>query len=175
MSLGETIRKAREGHQLTQSALAGRVGVTPGFITKLEKDEALPGSDLLLALAGVLDLASEELLKLAENARSEQTGRRIRTRGAAIRQVLRVRGPKQPAPAEAFERERQLTAEQLGRMILDDQELRSAFEHLRTALADPDLKGAVLKTLETFAHQAGRSASIPDRDRTPQSSVMDRR
>src|SRR5260370_33307389 len=100
MSLGETIRKAREGHQLTQSALAQRVGVTPGFITKLEKDEALPGSELLLALAGVLDLTSEELLKLAESARRERSGRRIRPRGASIRDVLGENGPKDAVSAE---------------------------------------------------------------------------
>jgi transcriptional regulator with XRE-family HTH domain len=175
MSLGETIRKAREGHRLTQSALAERVGVTPGFITKLEKDEALPGSELLLALAGVLDLTSEDLLKLAEGARTERTGRRIRTRGAAIRQVLGVGGTQQSAPAEAFEQEPLPRADQLGRMILESPELRTAFEHLRAALADPDLKGAVLKTLETFAHQAGRNHAIPDRDRKNETSRMDRR
>jgi transcriptional regulator with XRE-family HTH domain len=175
MSLGETIRKAREGHQLTQGALAERVGVTSGFITKVEKDEALPGSDLLLALAGVLDVTGEELLRLAEGARSERSSRRIRTRGAAIRQVLGVGGPKQPAPAEAFEQAPGPGAEQLARMILDDPELRSAFEHLRTALADPDLRGAVLKTLETFAYQAGRSRSIPDRGRNEETSERERR
>jgi transcriptional regulator with XRE-family HTH domain len=164
MSLGETIRKAREGHELTQNALAERVGVTPGFITKLEKDEALPGSDLLLALAGILDLRREDLLKLAETARTERSGRRIRTRGALVREVLGVGEAKQRAPGKVFEHEARPLAEQLGQVILGDPELRAAFEHLRVALADADLKGAVLKTLETFAHQAGRSQSIPDRD-----------
>jgi transcriptional regulator with XRE-family HTH domain len=174
MSLGETIRKAREGHQLTQSALAQRVGVTPGFITKLEKGEALPGSELVLALAGVLDLGSGELLHLAESARSERSGRRIRTRGAAIRQVLGVGGPRPPGSAQVSERNPLPRAEQLGRMILDDEELRSAFEHLRAAVADPDLKATVLKTLETFARQSGRSAQTPDRDRRKEAPKTDR-
>jgi len=73
-------------------------------------------------------------------------------------------GPNQPASAQALEQEPLPEAEQLGRMILGDPELRSAFEHLKTALTDADLKGAVLRTLETFAHQAGRSHTIPDRD-----------
>jgi transcriptional regulator with XRE-family HTH domain len=170
MSLGETIRKAREGHRLTQSTLAERVGVTPGFITKLEKDETLPGAELVLALAGVLKLSRDDLLKLAENARSERSGRRIRTRGAAIRMVLGVPAPKESAPPESSGKRPRPDAEQLGRMILDDSELQSAFEHLRAALADPELKDAVLKMLETFARQAGRGGSLRHRDRNTETS-----
>ena len=174
MSLGETIRKAREEHRLTQSALAGRVGVTPGFITKLEKDEALPGTELILALAGVLKLPREDLFKLAETARSERSGRRIRTRGAAFRMGLGVPAPKGSAPPESPGKKPLPGSEQLGRMILDDSELQSAFEHLRAALADPELKGAVLKMLETFARQAGRSGSVRESDRGNEGSRRER-
>src|SRR4051794_41135893 len=97
MSLGETIRMARDRRQLTQNALAERVGVTSGFITKLEKDETLPGNELLLALASVLELDGGDLLELVDRARGERAGRRIRTRGAAIRKVLGVGGPGEPA------------------------------------------------------------------------------
>jgi transcriptional regulator with XRE-family HTH domain len=165
MSLGDTIRKAREQHNLTQSALAERVGVTPGFITKVEKGEALPGAELLLALAGELNLARDELLNMADIVRGERAGQRIRTRGNAIRQVFGVGVPREAASTEALEQGTRPGAEQLGRMIMADQELRSAFENLRTALADPELRNVVLKTLETFARQAGRGPTVSDRGR----------
>src|SRR5262249_2400597 len=54
MTPGSLIRESRESHGLTQTQLAERVGVTPGFITKLEKNEALPGTELTLTLANLL-------------------------------------------------------------------------------------------------------------------------
>jgi transcriptional regulator with XRE-family HTH domain len=165
MSLGDTIRKAREQHNLTQSALAERVGVTPGFITKLEKGEALPGAERLLALAGVLELKADELLNMAAISGGERAGQRIRTRGSVIRQVYGVGVPRDAGSTAGLEQGPRLGAEQLARLIAADQELRLAVEHLRTALDDPELRSVVLKTLETFARQAGRGPTVSDRDR----------
>jgi transcriptional regulator with XRE-family HTH domain len=161
MSLGETIRKAREEHRLTQSALASRVGVTASFITKVETGEALPRAELLVSLSGILDLPAHALLKMADATRVERAGERIRTRGGMFRQTVGVRTPRQPASAASFEKKPQ-TAEQLAQMIQADQELQSAVEHLTTALGDPELRDVVLKTLETFARQAGHGPTIKD-------------
>ena len=62
--------------------------------------------------------------------------------------------PGEPASRGPTEQEPQSEAG-LGDLSSTYRELKSAFEHLRSALAAPDLKGAVLKTLETFALQAG--------------------
>jgi transcriptional regulator with XRE-family HTH domain len=161
MSLGETIRKAREEHGLTQFALASRVGVTASFITKVEKGEALPRAELLVALARVLDLPGHALLKMADATRVERAGERIRTRGGMFRQNFGVRGPSVPTSAASIEKTQPPTAEQLARMIQADRELQSAFEHLTTALGDPELRNVVLKMLETFARQAGQGPMVP--------------
>jgi transcriptional regulator with XRE-family HTH domain len=155
MTLGDLVREARERLGWTQSHLAERVGVTPSFVTKVEKNEALPSYDRLLALANVLVLDSEQLLSLMEQAKQERTEQRIRTRGAAVRGaygLVRTRGG---SPGNAPDTVHPpTTAEQLGREILDNPDLQRAFTFVRAALADPDLKPAVLKTLEAFAQQA---------------------
>ncbi len=147
MTVGDQIREARERLGWTQSALAERVGVTPSYITKVEQDTALPGYELLLQLANVLVLDGERLLAQMERSRQERSGQRIRTRGAGVRNVYGV-GADQEEPRVPT------TAEQLGREVLGDADLRAAFTHLRAALADPELKPVVLKVLETFARQA---------------------
>jgi transcriptional regulator with XRE-family HTH domain len=98
--LGDTIREARERLGWTQAALARQVGATPGFITKLEKNEALPGQELLLALANVLKLDAEPLRGLADRTRQGRAGQRVRTRGAAVRGVVTRRPEDVPPAAE---------------------------------------------------------------------------
>src|SRR5262249_39373162 len=100
MALGEQIRTARERLGSTQAYLAERVGVTPSYVTKLEKDEALPRYDLLVALANVLVLDSERLLALTERSRQERAGERIRTRGGMARGTFGIgAGAADPAGA----------------------------------------------------------------------------
>ena len=85
MTLGTAIRDARERLGWTQSQLAGRIGVTASFITKLEKDEAVPSYDRTLALANVLALDANTLLSLVDQNKEDRGLQRIRTRGASVR------------------------------------------------------------------------------------------
>jgi transcriptional regulator with XRE-family HTH domain len=155
MTFGSTIREARERLGWTQKALAERIGVTPGFITKLENDQALPSLDLVLALANALLVDRDTLLELCNRARQERAGQRIRTRGSAASAILTGGEEEGTLPERARGApEMKNTAEQLGQAILGDEELRLAFSYLRDALADPELKEAVLKSLEAFARLA---------------------
>lgn len=155
MALGDLIREARERLGWTQIDLAARVGVTPSFITKVEKNEALPSYDRLLALGNVLVLDSERLLSLVEHAKQERSLQRLRARGVAVRGAYGLRGEREPSREETSQSVRSsTTAEELAQEILADQDLQTALLNLRAAFAKPDLKTVVLKTLEAFAQQA---------------------
>jgi len=152
-NLGEMIRRARERLGWTQTQLAQRIGVTASFITKVEKDEAVPSYDRLIALGNVLVLETTTLIALSQRKKDERVEQRIRTRGAIARSAYRLEGT---GPALGPEGTARLpnTAEQIGKEILDDPDLQATFNWLRTILANPELKNIVLKTLETFAKQA---------------------
>lgn len=156
MALGDCIRAAREGLGWTQSHLAAQIGVTPSFITRIEKQQALPSFDRLQALAHVLGLDSETLLTRLEEAQQHHAQQRLRARGAAARPAAGgtpapaegAAGPDVPLPAPLS------TAEQFRQEVLADPDFRTAFTWLRLALADPHLKPAVLTTLAAWARQA---------------------
>jgi transcriptional regulator with XRE-family HTH domain len=155
-SIGDTIRQARERLGWTQSQLADKIGVTASFVTKVEKNEAVPSYDRLLALANVLVLDSDRLLDLSEQVKQERIQQRLRTRGAVARSPHWAE-PRGPAAGKVPGSTATNVAEQLGREILDDSDLQLAFTWLRAIFANPELKSAVLKTLEAFARQANKS------------------
>jgi transcriptional regulator with XRE-family HTH domain len=153
MTLGEKVRAARERLKLTQEGLASQVGASPSFITRVERDQALPGDELLLALATVLVLDSGELKRLAEQAKRERQDVRVRTRGAAVGRPIEPRDE----PQELAQQEPKPTPESLAALaaqIFADEDLKIAFAHLRIVLADPALKATVMKLLEVFSQQA---------------------
>lgn len=151
-TLGATIVQARNLRGWTQSQLAERVGVTASFITKLEKDEALPSYERAVALANILVLDAKHLLALIEQNKEQKGLQRIRTRGASLLSAYGV--PLAVASASSTQTSPSDTAAQFGREILEDPDLRVAFTFLRTALADPDMRPAVLATLEALARRA---------------------
>lgn len=62
-NLGVTIREERERAGMTQSALASRLNMTPGNLSKLEKGDgkATPRFDTVARIAAVLGLSLDEL------------------------------------------------------------------------------------------------------------------
>ncbi|MCI0456191.1 MAG: helix-turn-helix domain-containing protein [Gemmataceae bacterium] len=156
MTLGAVIRDARQRLGWTQTELAQRVGVDPSAIAKLEKDVLLPRLDLTHALAKLLILDSERLEAMVDRARQKRHQQRINTRKTgrprpALREVT-TRG----AEPEATGTPRFSSAEEIGREILDDPDLKTAYLFLKTALADPTLKETILKTLQGLAGLARR-------------------
>lgn len=153
ITFGSSIREGRDRLGWTQAQLAEKIGVTPSFITKLERDEALPSYDRILALANVLVLDANMLIPLVEQNKEDRGRQRIKTRGASMRTSYGLGGegqfPEGRGPGSALN-----TAAQIGREILENPDLQTAFTHLRIGLKDPKLGPAILKTLEAFAKQA---------------------
>ncbi len=61
MNLGEAIRNARTAKGLTQEALAAAVGVVPQTVSKWERNESQPDTELLSPLADALDISLDRL------------------------------------------------------------------------------------------------------------------
>jgi transcriptional regulator with XRE-family HTH domain len=148
MTLGTMIREARQRVGWTQTELAQQVGVDPSAIAKLEADKLTPRPDLTHALAKILVLDSERLDALADRARERRRQQRVNTRAGRPAVAPREVAPRTAEPAGS---PRASSAEEIGREILNDADLKTAFRFLRTALADPGLKETVLKVLQGLA------------------------
>jgi transcriptional regulator with XRE-family HTH domain len=150
-TVGEMVRNARDAKGFTQRDVADKVGVTPGFVAKIESNESLPGYSVCVALTNFLDLALDDLWTAVEATRRDADERRrkargevatgaIRTRGAVrVRGVIPTRGAAARGPTE------------IGREIASDPDLLTAYRNLRTALSDSSLRTTVLTTLEAWA------------------------
>jgi DNA-binding XRE family transcriptional regulator len=155
MQAATLIKQARAKKGWTQAQLADAIGVTAGFITKVEMEQALPSYERCIALSSVLGLSLDDLWAQVEAARAETLQQRIRTRGAALRGAVRTRGgtggPSSTPPAP------EMTAADIARDIAAHPELQAAYRDLKTALADPQMRDTVLNALRAFA-QAARQA-----------------
>ena len=63
MTTGERIMKARKNRNLTQEKLAENLGVSPQAVSSWERDEYLPDTKNLTALADALDVTLDSLLR----------------------------------------------------------------------------------------------------------------
>ena len=153
--LGDVIREARDRVGCSQSELARRIGVSSGFMTKVEKNQALPSYECLFSIANALGLDHEQLFALAEEAKAKRTAIRIRAKGETVRHVYGQKSQRQKDSTADTEREEEVvTVEDLAHAVWADADLRRAVLCVRIALDDPDLKEADLKILEMFARQA---------------------
>ena len=62
MSIGENIKKIRKSQGLTQKELADRLGKTPQYISKLEKDINHPTTETIGKIAGALKIGYFDLI-----------------------------------------------------------------------------------------------------------------
>ena len=63
MTTGERITKARKHQGLTQEKLAEQLGISPQAVSSWERDEYLPDTKNLIALADALDVTLDSLLR----------------------------------------------------------------------------------------------------------------
>lgn len=83
--LSTTLKSARLKHGLTQQGLAERVGISRQSLNALEAGRSVPGTDVALALAHVLEERVERLFSLAdESAVTTAFAGRRPTRGARV-------------------------------------------------------------------------------------------
>ena len=62
MNIGETIRRLRREHGMTQEALAETLKISPQAVSRWELNLAMPDITLLPALANLFDVTADELL-----------------------------------------------------------------------------------------------------------------
>jgi len=74
VTLGQTIRRAREERDLSIRELARLVGIFAASLCRIENDEHPPALDLIAKFAKVLDLDATELRGLAGRLTDEEIG-----------------------------------------------------------------------------------------------------
>lgn len=157
MNYGEIIRQNRMRLGLTQRELGRAVGCTDGYIAHIEREIKIPSLDICMALIDVFGFSIEQqqaFLEAVECARDERSHERIRTRGAKVRGALRTRGGAVDAGPGKREEEEIPNAQHIASDLAANPDLREAYRDLRTAMADPNLRETVLKTLRALAQSA---------------------
>lgn len=87
MTLGQTIRKARQALGVTGQQLAERVRIRPTYLSDIELDRRVPAATVMKALAGALDLELDELRALSGKLGADEL-RYLKRNPAAVRLVI---------------------------------------------------------------------------------------
>ena len=74
MQVGEVIRKYRKSKNMTQEEMAGRLGVTAPAVNKWERGNSLPDITLLMPIARLLGISTDELLSYQQELTAEEIG-----------------------------------------------------------------------------------------------------
>jgi transcriptional regulator with XRE-family HTH domain len=73
-SFGSLVRREREAKEIGLREMAKKIGVSPTYLSKVERDEfPPPAEDKVRKIAGVLGLDADELLALAGRVASDLT------------------------------------------------------------------------------------------------------
>jgi transcriptional regulator with XRE-family HTH domain len=87
---GEFVRRKREAKEIGLREMAKMIGVSPTYLSKIERDEfPPPAEDKVRNIAGVLGLDADELLALAGRVASDLTDI-IRDRPREMADLLRT-------------------------------------------------------------------------------------
>lgn len=62
MTIGERIRYVRNSKNITQSALADSIHISPSFMNRIESGSSMPSIDTVCAIADALHSSPQELL-----------------------------------------------------------------------------------------------------------------
>lgn len=74
MQVGEVIRKYRKSKNMTQEEMARRLGVTAPAVNKWERGNSLPDITLLMPIARLLGISTDELLSYQQELTTEEIG-----------------------------------------------------------------------------------------------------
>lgn len=156
MSVALRLKRARLAKGWSQKHLAATLGVTSSFITKIEAGDAYPSYERGLLMAQALDLPWDELWSAIEAERDAASRQRRQQRGAAL-QAMVTRGPTPraaggpAAPTPAVVPPPPPDAARIAAALAADPDLHAAYEHLQTALANPQMRPIALQTLAAMA------------------------
>ncbi len=118
-SFGLWLKKRRRALDLTQAALAQRVGCSPATIRKIEADERRPSREIAELLANVLEIAPADRATFAKVARGERRTDRLPA-DVPVGASSPTRPPHLPRPPTSLiGREPELAA--LARLLSDPQ------------------------------------------------------
>lgn len=158
MGYGALIRQQRQAQGWTQRQLAEATGCTDGYVAHIENEVKQPSLNLCMEFARVLQMSASEqqrLLDAVEAAQRQRADQRIRTRGARVRGALRTHGGARSTPSEP--KPDDLDAERIAQDLASNPDLRTAYHHLRTAMANPRLRDTVLTALRALARESDTS------------------
>ena len=79
MAIGDIIRKYRKNKGMTQEEMAACLGVTTPAVNKWEKGNTLPDITLLVPIARLLGITTDELLSFKIELADEQTNQQQTT------------------------------------------------------------------------------------------------
>ncbi|MBC5752914.1 helix-turn-helix transcriptional regulator [Roseburia sp. BX0805] len=74
MQVGEVIRKYRKSKNMTQEEMARRLGITAPAVNKWEHGNSLPDITLLMPIARLLGISTDELLSYQQELTTEKIG-----------------------------------------------------------------------------------------------------
>jgi transcriptional regulator with XRE-family HTH domain len=86
-SLGQVLRKARERRGLGVRALAGQAGLSPSFLTRVERDAANPTWQTIQCIAAALQ--AEPLLRLVAEEAAVENAAKLINRHSPMQRLLR--------------------------------------------------------------------------------------
>ena len=83
--LGQRLRALRQEHQETLAETAGRAGVSPQYLSEIERGRKEPSSEMIAALAGALGTTLTVLTEqVASDLRRQQVARSSRASGPVM-------------------------------------------------------------------------------------------
>jgi plasmid maintenance system antidote protein VapI len=124
VKFGAFIRREREAKEIGLREMAKKIGVSPTYLSKVERDEfPPPAEDKVRKIAGILGLDADELLAQAGRVASDLTDI-IRERPREMADFLRAA--------------RGLTAEDMVRLARQAQKAKEKLTKLKPALDDAD-------------------------------------
>lgn len=88
-NFGERIRDVRNKQQLTVRVFAERVGLSPGYISRIEGRGEIPTPEVICRMSSVLGVMAEELLELAKAEMVERTTQEITQKQAEALRLFR--------------------------------------------------------------------------------------
>ncbi len=80
-AIAETVREAREAKGLTQGQLAGLAGLSPIYLSELERGGRSASLNALLLIANVLEIKVSELVRQIEDTLESDPPAQPRKRG----------------------------------------------------------------------------------------------
>ncbi|SFM78048.1 helix-turn-helix transcriptional regulator [Nocardia asteroides NBRC 15531] len=93
-ALGDRLRALRQERRSTLVETASRAGISPQYLSEVERGRKEPSSEMIAALAGALDTSLSELVAQVADAMR----RAVPVRAVVVGEDRRIAAPTGPAP-----------------------------------------------------------------------------